>query len=422
MTSGRAVVLGASHAGAQLSAALRSSGWTGEIVLIGDEPHLPYHRPPMSKTYLADAVGIDDLLIRGPEFYAAKGIEFRRAWAERIDRDAKRVVLDDGEAVAYDRLALCLGASPVRLSIPGAELSGVHYLRTAEDVEAIRADVPGSSRAVIVGGGYIGLETAASLRKLGLDVTVVEAADRVLKRVTAPEVSDFYRRIHEAEGVRVRTDAAVVAFDGDASGDGTERVRAVRLGDGETIPADLVVVGIGVRPNVAPAIDAGLDVDDGIVVDAQGRTNDPDITAAGDCVTYHDTRYGKVRLESVPSAGEQAKVAAATMCGKPATISALPWFWSDQYDLKLQIAGLNTGYDRVVLRGDPTSDREFACFYLRDGELIAADCVNRPQEFMFAKRILAQGLPVDPEQLADLSVPVADLLDAAKEKASLAST
>ncbi|GAB98633.1 putative ferredoxin reductase [Gordonia namibiensis NBRC 108229] len=411
MTSGRAVVIGASHAGAQLSAQLRSSGWDGDIVLIGDEPYLPYHRPPMSKTYLADTVGIDDLLIRGTEFYDKQNIRVRRARVERIDRAEQRVVLSDGESLSYDRLALCTGARPVRLGIPGAELRGVYYLRTAEDVEAIRADVPGSRRAVIVGGGYIGLETAASLRKLGLDVTVVEAADRVLQRVTAPEVSDFFRRIHEAEGVHIRTDAAVVGFEGD---DGTGRVAAVRLADGEMVPADFVIVGIGVRPNVELAHEAGLAVDDGIVVDAQGRTSDPRITAAGDCVTYHDVRYGKTRLESVPSAGEQAKVAAATMCGKETTISALPWFWSDQYDLKLQIAGLNTGYDTVVLRGDPTTDREFACFYLRAGELIAADCVNRPQEFMFSKRVLAQSLPVDRDALADLDVPIASQLAAVR--------
>ncbi|MCK8615494.1 NAD(P)/FAD-dependent oxidoreductase [Gordonia sp. C13] len=413
MTSGRAVVIGASHAGAQLSAQLRSSGWDGDIVLIGDEPYLPYHRPPMSKTYLADTVGIDDLLIRGTEFYEKQNIRVRRARVERIDRAEQRVVLSDGESLSYDRLALCTGARPVRLGIPGAELRGVYYLRTAEDVEAIRADVPGSRRAVIVGGGYIGLETAASLRKLGLDVTVVEAADRVLQRVTAPEVSDFFRRIHEAEGVHVRTDAAVVGFEGD---DGTGRVAAVRLADGEMVPADFVIVGIGVRPNVELAHEAGLAVEDGIVVDAQGRTSDPRITAAGDCVTYHDVRYGKTRLESVPSAGEQAKVAAATMCGKETTISALPWFWSDQYDLKLQIAGLNTGYDTVVLRGDPTTDREFACFYLRAGDLIAADCVNRPQEFMFSKRVLAQSLPVDRGALADLDVPIASQLAAVRSK------
>lgn len=402
MTLGRAVIVGASHAGAQLCARLRQEGWAGEIVLIGDEPYLPYQRPPMSKTYLAAGTEIKDLLIRGPEFYDKQAITIRHARVESIDRVGRHVVLGDGEAIGYDKLALCLGARPRRLLVPGAELDGVHYLRTAGDVEAIRSAVAGRRRAVIIGGGYIGLETAASLRGLGLDVTVLEAADRLLQRVTAPEVSDFYLRIHEAEGVRVRTRAAVAALDG------VGRVSAVRLADGEELAADVVIVGIGVEPNVELAQAAGITVRDGVVIDANGRTSDPDIVAAGDCANYHDPRFGRrVRLESVSSAGEQAKVAAATLCGRPEEISALPWFWSDQYDLKLQIAGLNTGYDEVVLRGDPEIDRAFACFYLRQGELIAADCVNRPREFMFSKRAIAQRLPVDPRRLADLDVPIA---------------
>jgi len=401
MTLGRAVVVGASHAGAQLCGRLRQEGWAGEILLIGDEPYLPYQRPPMSKTYLATTTGIDDLLIRGPEFYDKQGITIRHARVERIDRVGRHVVLGDGESVGYDKLALCLGARPRRLPVPGAELDGVHYLRTAADVEAIRATVTGSRRAVIVGGGYIGLETAASLRGLGLDVTVLEAAPRVLQRVTAPEVSDFFLRIHRAAGVEVRTAAAVAGLEG------VGRVSAVRLADGEELAADLVIVGIGVEPNVELAQEAGLTVDDGVVIDAHSRTSDPDIVAAGDCATYHDPRYGRVRLESVPSAGEQAKVAAATLCGRPEEISALPWFWSDQYDLKLQIAGLNTGYDEVVLRGDPEVDREFTCFYLRQGELISADCVNRPQEFMFSKRVISGRVPVDPRRLSDPEIPIA---------------
>lgn len=402
MTQGRAVIVGASHAGAQLCARLRQQGWAGEILLIGDEPYLPYQRPPMSKTYLAAGADIDDLLIRGPEFYTKQDITIRHARVERIDRAGHQVVLGDGESIRYDKLALCLGARPRALPVPGADLDGVHYLRTAGDVEAIRESVKGSRRAVIVGGGYIGLETAASLRGLGLDVTVLEAADRVLQRVTAPEVSAFFHRIHQAEGVQVRTGAAVVALEG------AGRVSAVRLADGEEIAADVVIVGIGVLPNVELAQEAGLTVQDGVVIDAASRTDDPDIVAAGDCASYHDPRYGRrVRLEAVSSAGEQAKVAAATMCGRSEEISALPWFWSDQYDLKLQIAGLNTGYDEVVLRGDPTVDREFACFYLRQGELIAADCVNRPQEFMFSKRAISQRLRVDVQQLADPGVPIA---------------
>jgi 3-phenylpropionate/trans-cinnamate dioxygenase ferredoxin reductase subunit len=414
MTGGRAVIIGASHAGAQLCARLRQEGWAGEILLIGDEPYLPYQRPPMSKTYLAAKSEIDDLLIRAPEFYDKQDIAFRRGRVERIDRANRQVVLSDGESIDYDKLALCLGARPRIIPIPGAELDGVHYLRTAGDVEAIRESVTGSNRAVIIGGGYIGLETAASLRRLGLDVTVVEAADRVLQRVTAPEVSDFFGRIHQAEGVRIRTSAAVVGLEGSG------RVSAVRLSDGEALAADIVIVGIGVQPNVELAQEAGLAVDDGVIIDTTSRTSDPHIVAAGDCANYLDPRYGRrVRLESVSSAVEQAKVAAATLCGRSEAIAALPWFWSDQYDLKLQIAGLNTGYDEVVLRGDPTIDREFACFYLCRGELIAADCVNRPQEFMFSKRAIAQRLPVDPQRLADLGVPIASLLTPVPEAAAV---
>jgi 3-phenylpropionate/trans-cinnamate dioxygenase ferredoxin reductase subunit len=405
MTRGRAVVVGASHAGAQLCARLRQEGWDGEILLIGDEPYLPYQRPPMSKTYLAAKSEIEDLLIRGPEFYEKQKIKFRIGRVARIDRNDRCVVLSDGESIGYEKLALCLGARPRLLRLPGAELEGVHYLRTAGDVEAIRAPLADSSRVVIVGGGYIGLETAASLSKLGLQVTVLEAADRVLQRVTAPEVSGYFARIHQAEGVHVRTDATVAGLEG------SDRVTAVRLADGEELVADIVIVGIGVQPNVELAQDAGLTVNDGIDIDAHSCTSDPDIVAAGDCANYHDPFYGRrVRLESVSSAVEQAKVAAATMCGRSDEIKALPWFWSDQYDLKLQIAGLNTGYDQVVFRGDPTMDREFASFYLRDGELIAADCVNRPQEFMFSKRAISHRLPVSPERLADLDIPIADQL------------
>jgi 3-phenylpropionate/trans-cinnamate dioxygenase ferredoxin reductase subunit len=229
---------------------------------------------------------------------------------------------------------------------------------------------------------------------LGLEVTVLEATERVLERVTAPEVSAFFDRVHREEGVNIRTDALVDAMSGDG------RVREVILASGESIPADLVIVGIGVEPNTDLAAAAGLAIDNGVVIDDQARTSDPDILAAGDCASHHMARYGRrIRLESVPSAGEQAKVAAATMCGKSKKILALPWFWSDQYDLKLQIAGLNTGYDEVVLSGDPTADRDFTCYYLRAGELIAADCINRPRDFMSSKRAIMAQVPFDRTEL-----------------------
>lgn len=394
MSSARAVVVGASHAGAQLVTSLRQGGWSGEILLVGDEPVLPYQRPPLSKAYLAGQLGLTELAIRSEDFYVKQDIKRVAASVEEIDRSAGEVVLSTGDRLSYDAIALCTGARPRRLPAKGADLDGVHYLRRSSDVEGIREDAIPGRNAVIVGGGYIGLETAASLRALGLHVTVLEAADRVLERVTAPEVSAFFTRVHQSQGVDVRTNALVEALVGDS------RVREVVLASGESVAADLVIVGIGIEPTTELAEAAGLVVDDGILIDAHARTSDPTIVAAGDCTSQDMPRYGRrIRLESVPSAVEQAKVAAATICGKDKEIAALPWFWSDQYDLKLKIAGLNTGYDDIVLNGDPTRDRDFTCYYLRGGELLAADCVNRPRDFVTSKRMIAQGDRVDPGAL-----------------------
>lgn len=390
----RALVVGASHAGAQLAASLRQDGWSGEIVLIGEEPTVPYQRPPLSKAYLAGKTTLDEITIRSSDFYSKQRIQLLNAHVEAIDRSAGHIVMSTGDTLTYDKLALCTGARPRQLRVPGADLAGVHYLRTAADVEKIRTSATPGRRVVIVGGGYIGLETAASLRALDLDVTVLEATTRVLERVTAPDVSTFFERIHREEGIDIRTCAKVAALVGD------DCVREVLLSTGESIPADLVIVGIGVEPRTELADAAGLVVDNGIVIDDHARTEDPDIVAAGDCTSHDIARYGcRIRMESVSSAGEQAKVAASTVCGKSRKIEALPWFWSDQYDLKLQIAGLNTGYDEVVLSGDPTRDRDFSCFYLRGGELLAADCINRPRDFMFSKRAITQQLPVDRAEL-----------------------
>ena len=394
MTSQRALIIGASHAGAQLAASLRQDGWSGEIVLIGEEPTVPYQRPPLSKAYLAGKTTLDEITIRSSDFYSKQRIQLLNAHVEAIDRSAGHIVMSTGDTLTYDKLALCTGARPRQLRVPGADLAGVHYLRTAADVELIRTSAAPGRRVVIVGGGYIGLETAASLRALDLDVTVLEATTRVLERVTAPDVSTFFERIHREEGIDIRTGAKVAALVGD------DCVREVLLSTGESIPADLVIVGIGVEPRTELADAAGLVVDNGIVIDDHARTEDPDIVAAGDCTSHDIARYGcRIRMESVSSAGEQAKVAASTVCGKSRKIEALPWFWSDQYDLKLQIAGLNTGYDEVVLSGDPTRDRDFSCFYLRGGELLAADCINRPRDFMFSKRAITQQLPVDRAEL-----------------------
>jgi 3-phenylpropionate/trans-cinnamate dioxygenase ferredoxin reductase subunit len=407
MDTDRVVIVGASHASAQLCAGLRQNGWSGGIVLIGDEPSLPYQRPPLSKALLAGESTVADLLIRKPEFYEKEQVVFRQARVTRIDREAETVDLDDGETVGYDQLVLCTGARPRPLDIPGADLAGVHYLRDAADTDAIQGTLATASRAVVIGAGYIGLEAATSLRKLGIEVTVLEVAERVLQRVTAPEISAFYDRVHREEGVDLRVGVGVAAIEGDGA------VSGVRLADGDLIAAELVIVGVGVVPNVELARDAGLTVDNGIVIDAHGRTDDPHIFAAGDCANYFDARYDcRLRLECVSNAVEQAKSVAATICGKDKAISALPWFWSDQYDLKLQIAGLSTGYDEILLRGDPETGRGFACFYFAEGKLIAADCVNRAQEFMFSKRAIGEGLSPDRALLADPETPLASLLRA----------
>ena len=394
MTEGRALVVGASHAGVQVAAGLRQQGWSGEVVVVGDEPALPYHRPPLSKAYLAGTSSLQDLALRKAEFYAKHDIRLVQSTVTQVDRAAQQVGLNDGTTMGYTHLALCTGGRVRTLDVSGIDLPGVFYLRTFADVESIRALAASGSHAVIVGGGYVGLETAASLRALGLDVTVLEAAERVLERVTAPEVSAFYERVHRDAGVVIRTGAQVSAMAGD------QRVREVVLRGGERIPADLVVVGVGLVPNTELAAEAGLYVENGIVIDDLARTSDPRIVAAGDCASHRMARYDRlVRLESVPSAGEQAKTAAATLCGKERPIAALPWFWSDQYDLKLQIAGLNVGYDELVLSGDPSRDRDFTCYYLQQGRLLAADCVNRPRDFLKAKQLISQGLGVDRAQL-----------------------
>lgn len=405
----RCVIIGASHAGAELAVGLRQQGWDGEVLVIGEESTLPYQRPPLSKEFVLENMTALDLLIRPPETYSSHGIEFLlETRAVTIDRKRRTVTTRNaktGEAeVAYDKLALCTGSRVRRLDMPGAELAGIYYMRTLDDAEAIKGVAQCGRRAVIVGGGYIGLECAAMLRKKGLQVTVLEAAPRVLARVTATEVADFYQRVHTEEGVAIRTDVAITAFTGD------DWVRSVKLAGGEELPADFVIVGIGVIPNTELAENAGLAIENGIVVNEFAQTADPHIVAAGDCTNHPTPWYGNVRLESLPNAMEQAKCAAATLCGKQQPHHSLPWFWSDQYDMKLQIAGLSHDYDQVVLRGDSHTGRSFAAFYLKENQLVAADCVNRPKEFMLARRCIAQQIPVEAGKLADESVDLKSLV------------
>ena len=403
------VILGAGQAGAEVAASLRKKGFEGRITLVGEEPQPPYRRPPLSKAFLAGEAEEASLFVLKPEQMEKQRIDFiGGARATAIARDASTVTLDDGRELRYDKLALTLGGRARPLPIPGADLANVFLLRNIADVEAIRPHIVDGRRLCIVGGGFIGLEVAAVARKLGLQVTVVETMERVLARVTAPVVSRFFERIHREAGVDVRTGVAVEAFEGD---DGA--VQRVRLGDGSTLDTDLVIVGIGLIPHSDLAEAAGLECDNGIVVNEYARTTDPDIVAAGDCAN-HPNRFagGRTRLESVQNAMEQARVAAASMLGEGQAYENIPWFWSDQYELKLQMAGLSGGYDDIVLRGDPESGRQFSAFYLREGRLIAADCVSRPQDFMFAKKLIAADALPDAAKLADAEVPLKELVPA----------
>ncbi len=401
----KCIIIGASHAAAQLAPSLRQGGWEGDILVVGDEPYLPYHRPPLSKAFLAGEKTVDSLAIRPEAFYENNNIQFMVGRVTAIDRDTKTLTLTDGQELSYDKLALCMGSRVRKVSLPGSELQGIHYVRNIADAEGIRSQVTEGEHAVIVGGGYIGLETASALRKLGMKVLVLEMASRILQRVTAPELSEFYTRIHTEKGVDVRTDMSVVSITGDT------HCEKVICADGSVFPADLVVVGVGVLPNVELAEDAGITVNNGIVVNEFCCTNDDNIVAAGDCTNHFNKRYDRrIRLESVPNASEQGKTAAASICGVKKEYNSLPWFWSDQYDLKLQIAGLSQGYDQVLIRGDNFTSRSFAAFYFKDEKLISADCVNRPQEFMLSKKIISQKLEIDLKRLVDESIPVKELL------------
>ena len=402
----RCIIIGASHAAAQLAPTLRQQGWTGSISMISNEYFLPYHRPPLSKDYLAGAKNAEQILIRPATIYNKCDIGITMGvTAATIDRRNKQLQLEDGMTMDYDKLVLTTGARVRKIDIPGVDLDGVFYLRDLNDAQQIKLFTGDNKRAVIIGGGYIGLETASALRKLGMQVTVLEAMPRILQRVTAPEVAAFYARIHKEEGVEIVADVQAISISGD------KQVQSVQCHNGTEYKADLVLIGVGVIPYSTFAEQAGLTIDNGIVVDEYARTSDENILAAGDCTSHYNPIYQRhLRLESVQNALDQATVAASTICGNLKPYSALPWFWSDQYDLKLQIAGLSQGYTDVVVRGDIEGSRSFAAFYMREGKLLAVDAVNRPQDFMFGKRLILQGNQLDPEQLADDSLPLKTLI------------
>lgn len=395
----RAIIIGAGQAGAQAAQSLRQAGFDGEIVMFGEETEPPYQRPPLSKAYLQGELEKERLYLRPSAFYEQHKIDLRcGAPVARIDRAAKTVATKAGETLAYDKLLIATGAPPRRLTCQGADLLGVHYLRTAADSDALRPLLSAGGRIVIVGAGYIGLEVAASARKAGLEVTVLEMAERVLARVAGKEISAFYEKLHRDHGVDLRLGAALDHFEG------TRRVEAAVLKSGEKIACNAVLVGVGAAPSTALAEAADLRIANGVWTDEHAKTSDPDIYAAGDCASHPSQIYERrLRLESVPNAIEQAKVAGANMAGGSAVYDAAPWFWSDQYDVKLQTVGVSEGADETVLRGD-TAARKFSVWYLQRGRLLAVDAVNDPGAFAVAKRLV--GKSADAKSLAD---PATDL-------------
>jgi 3-phenylpropionate/trans-cinnamate dioxygenase ferredoxin reductase subunit len=387
------VIVGAGHAAGQAAASLRQEGFEDDIIIIGDEAHIPYQRPPLSKAYLSGEQGIERVYLRPEKFYEDKNVTVKTSTSvTAIDTAAHTVTTDQGETIGYDKLLLATGGRPRKLSIPGSDLTGIHYLRTIADVDAIRDEFAEGRRLVIVGGGYIGLEVASVAVKYGLEVHVLEMEERILQRVTTPQMSAYYHQLHGGRGVHIHTATMVTGFSGDAA------VDAVLCGD-ESIAADLVIVGIGIIPNVEVVQAAGIECENGIVVDDHCRTSAPDVYAAGDCTNHPNPLLDRrLRLESVPNAMEQARVAAANMVGGDKVYASIPWFWSDQYELKLQMVGFSADGDTQVVRGDMDANA-FAVFYLKDGRVVAADAVNSPKEFMICKQLI--GKKVDAAVLQD---------------------
>jgi 3-phenylpropionate/trans-cinnamate dioxygenase ferredoxin reductase component len=397
------VIVGAGHGGAAAAAALRQRGFAGSVALIGDEPDLPYERPPLSMDYLAGTKPFERMLIRPERFWAERAIALlpgRRVVA--VDAAAHRLTCADGDEVGYGRLVWATGGSPRRLSCTGHNLRGVHAVRTRADVDALRAELPGISRVVVVGGGYIGLEAAAALTTLGKRVTVLEAQPRVLARIAGEPLSRFFEGEHRARGVAIRLGATVTCIeerDGAAS--------RVRLTDGEVLPCEAVIVGIGIEPAVAPLLAAGAAGGNGVEVDAYCRTTLPDVWAIGDCALHPNTYAdgAVIRIESVQNAVDQAATAARDLTGAPEPYAALPWFWSDQFDLKLQTVGLSAGHDATVIRGDPAA-RSFSVVYLRGGAVIALDCVNAVRDYAQGRALVARRARIAPDLLADAAMPL----------------
>ncbi len=399
------VIVGAGQGGAYAAIQLRQLGFAGSIALIGREAEPPYERPPLSKEYMLGDKTWERLLIRPADFWAGKAIDLLLSTeVTEVLPEAQAVTLSDGRSVEYGELIWAAGGDPRRLTCPGAELAGVYGVRTRADADAILADLGKVSRVVIVGGGYIGLEAAAVLRKLGKDVTLLEVLPRVLARVAGEELSAFYEAEHRAHGVDLRTGVGIEAIEGEG------RVSGVRLADGSVIECQLVIAGIGIVPAVWPLISAGAAGGNGIDVDEFCRTSLPHVYAIGDCAA-HSSSFADgaiIRLESVQNANDQANCVAKAITGDPQPYVATPWFWSNQYDLKLQTVGLSTGHDTAVLRGDP-AERSFSVLYLKGGKLIACDAVNRIKDYVQARKLVEEGAVIAPEDLADASRPLKEL-------------
>lgn len=400
------VIVGGGHGGAQAAIALRQNGFGGSIALIGAEPDPPYERPPLSKDYLAGERPFERMLIRPLAFWQEREVTLMLGRSvTAIDAAAHRVTTDTGERIGYGRLIWAAGGSPRRLACVGHDLVGVHTVRTRADVDRMIDELPEVSRVVVIGGGYIGLEAAAALTRKGKSVVLLEAQDRVLARVAGEALSRFYEAAHRAEGVDVRLGVAVDCLNGD------DRITGVRLATGETLPADMAVVGIGIEPSVEPLIAAGAEGGNGVLVDSGCRTTLPDVYAIGDCA-LHANAFADgalLRVESVQNANDQATLVAKAIVEQPGTYHATPWFWSNQFDLKLQTVGLSAGHDEAILRGDPAT-RSFSVIYLKQGRVVALDCVNMTKDYVQGRKLVEAGARPDPEQLADPTVPLKALL------------
>jgi 3-phenylpropionate/trans-cinnamate dioxygenase ferredoxin reductase subunit len=406
------VIVGAGHAGAQCALALRQQGFEGTVTVIGREPEHPYERPPLSKEYFAREKTFDRLYIRPPTFWAEKGVTFKLSTeVTKVDPEARKLTLSDSSTCGYGKLVWATGGDARRLSCRGSELAGIHTMRTREDCDRLMAEIDaGTKNIVVIGGGYIGLEAAAGLSKMGLNVTLLEALPRVLARVAGEHLSIFYQKVHRDHGVDLRTGVAVDCLEGKGRG-GDGRVTGVKLADGEVLPAEAVIVGIGIIPAVEPLLQAGATGGNGVEVDEYCRTSLPDIYAIGDCAAFACEYAGGtvMRVESVQNANDMGTCVARAICGDEKSYNAFPWFWSNQYDVKLQTAGINIGFDKSVIRGDVKS-RRFSVVYLKDGKVVALDCVNMVKDFVQGRKLVEAGATPDLDRLADAGNPLKELI------------